>query len=395
MPSAEHYLLEAADSYRHESEPENRLTAILAEVLRTAPALMRWLVRKAFDVSEGEAREWTRYSDYEVDTQLRLPSGERPDMRVRFTGRSNPPGELFCESKIHADWTEWQKCGYPSVLDPSRIVVFSPDGRIPPGFTDDVRIRPITWAELARQVHQLGRAWARRASASDTWRALAMHPKVPSQYRMLAELLGYLEREEGVDVSIHEPLTQADLEIIPCVPELVATWDELFQLVVDRLSDRQGEGTQQERRWAAERGKETRGWLGWSLTLMSLPGWNGAGWPALDGLHPPPEWSWQELVLSPDGWWLGGDRQPGCGVGIGFMGAAGWPTGLEEGGALRAAVMTAGEFDFGTTQRGRIYRIFATLPLSKIASDDTNLDLQAESVADWAVKQIDALTQIA
>ena len=108
-------LLGAADSRRHKSEPEDRLTEILREVLMTAPALASWLVEKAFELSPEDAKRCCAYGDFEVSTQVALRGGGRPDVQIRFAGEHRPPGQLFCENKIRAGWTVWRRLGYPAV----------------------------------------------------------------------------------------------------------------------------------------------------------------------------------------------------------------------------------------------------------------------------------------
>ncbi len=313
-------------------------------------------------------------------------------MHFRFVGKSPAPGDLVCENKIDAPPTEWQKQGYPSVSG-TGLLFLSPGGWKP-----HPRFIAVRWSELAREADRIGRIWARTISASPGWRTMAMKPDTPSEYRMLAELLRYLERE-AVNVNVPGPLTSPDLAVVARVSEVVARWDELFELIVDQLEDlRQEPGEDLESRWDAEDrgGQQGRGWLGYSVTLRFGLGWEGANWPALTRLDPVPErGSWQESVLSPeDAWRPGADHEPAIGVGVGFLSPAGWPPDLEEGSPLRQAIEAGGDFVLSRTNRGRICRIFATLHLGGIASEDTSLDVQAEFVAKWAREKLDALIRV-
>jgi len=84
-------LLAAADSVRREGEPENRLTEILAVVLRASPRLVAWLAAKAWGEPDDDvALGWTT-AGYDVSTQVSLSGGGRPDMRINF-GPKGPPG---------------------------------------------------------------------------------------------------------------------------------------------------------------------------------------------------------------------------------------------------------------------------------------------------------------
>ena len=158
-------LLGAADSRRHKSEPEDRLTEILREVLMTAPALASWLVEKAFELSPEDAK---RCCAYGIRGQYTCPrGGGRPDVQIRFAGEHRPPGQLFCENKIRA----------------GRFIVLSRLGVLPPGLPENERRKfvPLRWNDLAREADRVGRLWG-----GIDWRAEAVSPSAPGQHRMLA-----------------------------------------------------------------------------------------------------------------------------------------------------------------------------------------------------------------
>ena len=105
-------LLDAADSFRRDGEPESRLTEILAVVLRASPQLVAWLSAKAWDVPDDEiALGWTA-NGHVVSTQVSLSGGGRPDMRITFRP-NGPPGPVFCENKIEAGPTSGQHAPNP------------------------------------------------------------------------------------------------------------------------------------------------------------------------------------------------------------------------------------------------------------------------------------------
>ena len=374
------YLLEAADSYRHDSEPENRLTEVLAEVLRTAPLLMEWLAAQAFQGRREDALAWTAEGDYIVETQFSFPTGERPDMKIRFTGPFQPPaGVLFLENKIDARFTDWQKRGYPSIPPDERVIVLTPDGRTPNHQV--TRFVSIKWNELARAADGIGRTWS-----GGPWRELALVANAPSQYRMLAELIHYLEGEE-VDVNVPGPLTESDLKIVPEVVATVDRWNTLFELVERELVGVGIDGPREP--WDTDKMPPRSAPLtGWRLELRG-----DVRWPALDSLYS--GWITREVLLAPAPTWRpASEPVPAFGVGVSIDTAGGWPIGLREGDPLRVAIEATNEFSLGTTWRGTVGRIFATLPLRDVATSDRTLDLQAERVAEWARERLDAIVRI-
>jgi hypothetical protein len=371
------HLLEAADSYRRDSESENRLTEVLAEVLRTAPELMAWLAAQAFRVHPDDAQSWTAHGDYVVETQFSFPTGERPDMKIRFTGSSLPPAEVvFCENKIGAGFTEWQKRGYPSAQN---VIALTPDGRAP--ISDAARFVPIKWNQVARAAYGIGRTWG-----GARWRGCALSANAPSQYRMLAELIHYLEGED-VDVNVPGPLTETDLEIVPDVAATVDRWNTLFQLVADELKKNPGI-EEAAKRWDTDHFPRADTPLtGWSVTLEG----EGA-WPALERTYAG-LW-WRELIMAPQPTWKPASEPiPAVGVGVSLNIPSGWPDELNENKPLRAAIQATNEFTLGMTWKGTVGRIFATLPLRTVASAET-LDLQAEQIAAWARERLDAIIRI-
>jgi hypothetical protein len=372
-------LLGAADSRRHRSEPEDRLTEILREVLMTAPALASWLVEKAFRVSESEARRCCSYGDYEVDTQFALRSGERPDMRFRFLGEHRPPGELFCENKIHAGFTAWQVAGYPSVPESGRIVVLSPSGDRRPN--ESPKFVPLSWTDLAREADRVGRQWG-----GLNWPTEAVRPDAPGQHRMLAELVSYLKRED-VDVSIARPITDSDLSLLPDVSGVVVRWKQFRDLVLAELRRRQRDPVEVEKKWEPE--SPSRESLAVSVTLREGAGWKGADWPAMSRVLAPPKWSWQELILSPEALWMNLDK-PFVAIGVGLRSPPDWSEGMNEWSRLQEAIKGTGAW-LGFTNREKIYRVLVARPLAEIMAPAETLDAQAEDAVTWALTALDRL----
>ena len=148
-------LLDSADSYPP-SAPENRLTEIFAEVLRTSPDLLCWLVCKAFksEVDGDDAKALSVYSKYQVDTQFSLSGGaERPDMQISLQAGTATSRDLFyIENKFGAAATAAQANDYPAT-GTRPVIVIVPEGQSWPRESRFVRL---TWNDVARQIDRLG-----------------------------------------------------------------------------------------------------------------------------------------------------------------------------------------------------------------------------------------------
>ncbi len=366
-------ILDAADSYRRDSEPENRLTEILAEVLRSSPQLVARLAMRAFDEDEDEARTWVDDGNYQVSTQARVKGGERPDLQVEFTGAKQPRGRLFCENKIRADWTPAQLKGYPSIKPPNVVVFISPDGECPP-----VAREKLTWNQLARDADATARRWE-----SGNWRELALSPSAPSEYRMLAELVRYLERED-VDVNVPGPLTSEEVRVFPQIGATVGRTEDLFQLIAKALRPHPGNAP---RHWQTDE-LNAKPWTGWALVIDDDP-----PWPALRDVGL--EWAITELLLAPEITWDPvAPPDPAFGVGVTVPTESGWPGDLAQGKPLRTAIEATEGVTLGTTYRGRRGRVFATRLLRDVARDGKTLDAQAEHVAQWTRTELDKICAI-
>ncbi len=382
----ERSLLGAADSRRRESEPEDRLTEILAEVLRTSPLLTSWLVKKAFEDADEDVAV---RCEYEVDAQVSLTGGGRPDVEIRFPA-GGPEGRLFCESKIRAGWTEWQRRGYPAAPWPARFLVLSPGRK---GFDDldpseRQKFRSVRWKDLARATDRLGTSWNGRS-----WRSSAMDPDAPGQYRLLAELVSYLERED-VDVMIPGPITDDDLEVLQGVDDVVARWRQFRNLVLEEVQGRLGSNLYTkswEKNWDPQNPKARK--VAYSLTLRYGAGWEGAAWPALASALEEPRWSWQELILAPNAPWMNQDV-PCVGIGIGLGKLPEWSDEMTEWAKLRDAIWAKEGAWLGPTNRNKIYRIVLARPLSSFTAGVETLDAQAEDAVTWALEALDDLVKL-
>lgn len=386
-------LLGAADSRRHKSQPEDRLTEILREVLMTSPLLAARIVSRAFDLSDDEGERFCRYGDYEVDTQVGVRGGGCLDMRFRFTGEHQPPGRLYCENKINAGFTDFQRRGFPSVPEGSRVVVFSPGGDRRPD--ESAKFVSLSWTDLARMADDIGRSWK-----GPEWRAESVGPKAPGQYRMVAELLWYLEREEHVRVTVTGPITDGDLELLPGAEEVAVRWQEFRRLVRAELHQRLESKPKIKIRpggWDPELNRKDA--FGFHAILREEEsGSKGAGWPALERLAipAPPRKSWRELVAAPKAPWMEQDA-PFVAVGVGLEMLPEWSDaqdGIDEWRRLREAVRAKGGW-LGFTEREKVYRILMPRSLAEILGPEPgSLEEQAEHTVEWALRTLDELVAI-
>jgi hypothetical protein len=368
-------LLDSADSYPP-SAPENRLTEIFAEVVRTSPDLLRWLVCKAFgnEVERDDARALSIYGSYKVETQFSLRGGsERPDMQISLQAGTATGHDLFyIENKFGAAATAAQLNDYPATgMRP--VIVILPEGQ---SWPKESRFVKLTWTDVARQVARLGQQG--RGHANEPWPDYAMGPDVPSQLRMLAELARYLE---GLGVNAPRPLTGADLDILPRVLDIRERWDRLLHLIEAGLERDPG---------LRERALPFRelGRLAWELRLK-------ARWPALERHWQEQGYEYDEpggkLIMAAQMSWAGPTvEEPSIGVGITVLTYAGWPPGLGPDEPYQVAAERA-DFRIGTTWSGRAAQIMKTKPMREFASEDKTLDEQAESIVTWAR---DALAQL-
>lgn len=365
-------LLYAADRYPRRGAQENRLTEIFAEVLRTSPRLSRWLAAIAFEVEaiDEDAR-------MDVTTQFQLAGGaERPDIRVTLEGGPHrTPRTFYIEDKLDALFTAAQQSGYPNARNAPIVLIASKQR--PEAHESFIQI---TWSEVAREAWVLG---VDSTSPGLAWLDYAWTPDAPSEVRMLAELVAYLEREMGVRPQAS--LTTKDLEVLPDAHAVVSRWEGLFTLIEQELSQNPGL-----RATTARFGSD--GWVGplgtgWDLRLNPP----NCGWPALDAHWERHEqdaptkddrFSCPSLLMAPSAPWdPGADRVPSTGVGMTVGCTNGWPDGLREGDELYNAARKRG-FTLGITggDRGRIFR---TRALAALTTYPTLQD-QAEDIVQWA-----------
>lgn len=348
----------------------------------TAPTLVSWLVQKAFLMGAPEADRCCDYGNYEVHTQVALRGGGRPDLEVRFRGQNRPAGRLFCESKILASFTDLQEAGYPALTESSRIIVLSPSGKQPPVAIP--KFVAASWVDIARAVDEIGRKWGGLA-----WRTRAVRPDASGQYRVLHELLGYLEREENLKVSVTRPITGHDLGVLAEAVEADERWTQLRRAVRAEAKARCPQVSVEKKLGPRVKGEQR---FTINATLRQGHGWDGAGWPAMSRALKKPKESWQQLLLSADASRMSQDV-PFAAVGVGLYKPPDWDESDSEWMRLREVIDEAGAWR-AYTDREKIYRVLMVRPLAELLSEDETLEGQARAVVSWAFDALDHLVAL-
>jgi hypothetical protein len=380
-------LLEAADSYPLWGAPENRLTEIFGEVLRTSPQLTAWLIRHRIpDLADLVSNS----KPYDVKTQFILDGGsERPDMQIDVDGIGR---YVYVENKLGAELTPAQRGGYAAVRDSHVLMAIVPARRVseflfPPNF------HVLTWEQVGFAAYKIGRTWGQK-----TWRTDALKSTAPGECRLIAEFCRYLE--EVVGMSIGEPIERNDAEVIAGAEVALQRWWDLRNLIVrgfDQHPDlvrRYADG----KLWHPyqEGRNPDQNSLGWEVRIK-------APWPALREALPPGNtedwWQLGGLIASPETSWVGGagdsEPEPAFGAGISVRIDGDWPEGLREGDPLRVASERQ-KFRFGITRwRGGVTgRVFRTMPLRDLEDIGSTIQEQADYVVDWVRASLDALMHI-
>jgi len=224
VPPARSLLLDAAGSYALNSE--DRLTELLAVALSCNELFAVALAERAGLVLRGPVR---------VTTQLQLASGRhaRPDMQLAGRGPDGAPGWLWVENKIFALLTDAQARGYPAELSAHRsvkqrgLILISADARgRPPGWNG-----ALTWQQVALLADRVG-----RDRLGERWREVALEPEAQARWRILAELLSYLEHHE---LAMTEPLTPQDAELFRHIGRVLTRLEALVSTATPLVKRRQ------------------------------------------------------------------------------------------------------------------------------------------------------------
>ena len=185
-------LLDAASAYAFGRE--DRLTEVFATVLAACDELTAALFAEV-DLPVGDR--------FQVFTQVVMTKGDRPDMVIHSLDRSGAEvSRIISEHKVDSGFGNMQRERYLKALralpvagELIFIVAFAPTAR------EGGDWRGFTWQEIAELAEGVGRTWGGRE-----WRQQALAPTTSAKWRLLWELLWYIEEEMGLAVT--QPLNE-------------------------------------------------------------------------------------------------------------------------------------------------------------------------------------------
>ena len=354
MPPARSLLLDAASSYALNSE--DRLTELLAVALSGHESFALALAERAGLSLRGPVR---------VTTQLQLASGRhaRPDMQLAGRGPDGTPAWLWIENKIFAPLTEEQARGYPAELhanrsvEQRRLILIAADARPQPSGWD----KTLTWQQVALLADQVA-----REQLGEHWRQLALKPEAQARWRILAELLWYLEHH---DLAMIEPLTTEDLEVFRHF-ERVSTRLEALLSTATPLVQR----TKQDAlRWTDD---------GVYQNFRPKTG---------DWIRSKPD-GYICVELAPYAYWLRQGREDGAAhAGAGYALPHAYWDSVQV--ALSEHDLPARRLTLWSDE-GEDVLVYASLPLSELTSEAASVPEQAAQLAQWTNKTLDALAAL-
>ena len=215
MAQSKEELIAASETATERSE--NRLTEVLATVLDAHHPLSAALfARRGLDAGVR-----VRYF-----TQVWLAPGCQPDMKGRSEDEHGAPlAELWFENKKDSDFRPNQLEDYRDALalragnsGSNGLVALVVDKDGAPE-SDDWEV--LTWQTLAEAADHLGREWK-----GGLWRERSLQPEAPAMWRLLHELVAYLEKE---DLAVIKPLDRHHVDVFRDAPD---TWERVEALVI-------------------------------------------------------------------------------------------------------------------------------------------------------------------
>jgi hypothetical protein len=219
MAQSEEELISASEKATEGSE--NRLTEVLATVLDLHHPLSSGLFARC-GLDPGVK---VRYF-----TQEWLDDGCQPDMVARSEDADgNPLAELWFENKKDSGFRLGQLEDYHDALARRRgsnsLIALVHDEK---AATRSEKWTVLTWQVLAEDADRLARGWG----GSD-WRTRALGPEAPAMWRLLHELVSYLEKE---GLAVIRPLDGRHVDVFRDAAE---TWERIEGLV-DRAGNETG-----------------------------------------------------------------------------------------------------------------------------------------------------------
>jgi hypothetical protein len=355
VPAARTSLLDA--SARHQRSGENRLTEILASVLRSAAPFAERLCA---------AVELPRPARYDVSVQRTVAPGCIVDMVLNGRDEHDASIRLWSEHKTVSGYRDRQLEDYAKALDGlaghrALVTIVNVPGEAPHGCW-----KTLSWQDIASLAVATGHAWG-----GDAWRGAALTSDAPAWARLVHELLWYLERE---GFAVTRGLSDSDLGVFSSFPDT--------RSVLLRLLEQTGKYLEPIRCLGEPEEYEDGGTY-WQLLEPTPESWLQGCDESTGG---------PEIIISREDGWSGSgeDREPVVGAGytlhqdlVTLEDAAlgsGWPQRLRDGG-------------FSWELWAGYVRCYRTIPLSRLTALDS-LDAQARELARFAreaVSDLDAL----
>jgi hypothetical protein len=219
MPRSRLALLDSVSAHGQ----EDRLTEVFATVLDSCDELTAALF-ETVGLPVGER--------FQVFTQVRVSGGERPDMLVHSLTRGGAEvSHIWSEHKVGSGFGDMQRERYLAAMralpGEGELIFIVRDA---PTSREAGDWRGFTWQEIGELAESVGRAWGER-----DWREKATLPDTSSKWRLLYELLWYLENKENLAV-----VQALDSENVLAYKLMDATW-QAVEALLERAAQNAGD----------------------------------------------------------------------------------------------------------------------------------------------------------
>lgn len=338
-----------------DSRPEDRLTEFFATTLAVSHELCDRLFAHA---------GLERCAQYVVTTQPML-AGRKPDMRVVGHGAAGAPqATLWFEHKLRSTFSHRQREDYAEAT-----AVLPGDHRLTVIVYDITELgAPEGWSELTWQQVAEFAAEAAESALGPAWRDIALGPAVAAKWRVVAELMWFLEHKE--QIAMTAPLTARHVEALALAEEAVLALDQLMERAL-QLASESGVVPQDPKALASG--------VGVLHLRLPTPSWlDGFG----DDCH-------VELVCEVAQQWT--TRHTGLAYAAGFALPERFHPALS---AARDWVDAVAEADFTVSVWECYCVIYRTMPLVELAARAETLHGQAERLAGWLASAVTDLAAI-
>ena len=203
---------------------EDRATELLATVLDGSPTLRRELARHL---------ELPEPSTVEIETQRSIPPDSRIDLEIAGRGAEGEPLWLvWSEHKLRARFSHGQLKKYATALPryrtevPARILIAitlgEPNAEVMRE-AGDHGVTLLRWSTMLGLVQSAG-----AAIAGSSWRTRNIGGEAEAERRLLREWTDFADLDDEMESPV-EPLTAADVELLPRVEQLEDTLSYLTE----------------------------------------------------------------------------------------------------------------------------------------------------------------------